>query len=83
MEESKPSPMSAAFTVTSICREDLIHPIIGFTISEARDVSDSEMKEIASKLGNYSGNQILKSSIKMVAEDILKNRRSSINSAKR
>lgn len=63
--------MNEVFPITSICREDLIHPVIGLTMHEASMVTDEQMRKIASKLSSNPSNQILKSSIKIVAEDVI------------
>lgn len=71
MEDKEPNPMSKAFPVASISREDLMHPAIGFTMMEARMVSDEQMREIARRLGRNSSNQIVKSAIKIVADAVI------------
>ncbi len=63
--------LTETFTVTSISREDLTHPVVGFTVSEASRVSDEHMRIIASKLGNNYSNQILKSSIKKATDLVI------------
>lgn len=73
-EEDKQNPMSKEFTVTSISREDLLHPVIGFTFAEASMVTDNQMKAIASKLANVHSNQILKGSIKIAVDIVIKNK---------
>ena len=45
------NPMTKPFPVASITREDLMHPSIGFTMNEARMVSDEQMVEMARRLG--------------------------------
>lgn len=64
-------PMTKKFIVASITREDLMHPVIGFTLQEARMVSDEQMVEIARRLARNASNQIAKGSIKIVAEEII------------
>lgn len=71
MEHEDNNPMSKAFPVASISREDLMHPAIGFTMMEARMVSDEQMKEIARRLGRNSSNQIVKSAIKIIADAVI------------
>ena len=63
--------LTEAFTITSICREDLTHPIVGFTVEKASHVSDEQMRIIASRLAKNPSNQILKSSLKMVCESVI------------
>ena len=71
--EEKLHPMSELFPVTSICRGDLVNHIKGFTATEASMVSDEQMKAIAMKLGSDPRNQILKSSIRIVADVVIHN----------
>ena len=71
--EEKLHPMSELFPVTSICRGDLVNPVNGFTVTEASMVSDEQMKKIASTLGRDSRNQILKYSIRIVADAVIHN----------
>ncbi len=63
--------LTETFTVTSISREDLTHPVVGFTVSEASSVTDEQMRIIASKLGNNYSNQILKSSIRKATDLVI------------
>jgi hypothetical protein len=63
--------LTEAFTVSSICREDLTHPVIGFTVEQACRVSDEDMRLIAKKLSNNFSNQILKGSIKIVVSTVI------------
>lgn len=65
-------PMTQKFPVASITREDLMHPVIGFTLQEARMVTDEQMVEVARKLGNNTSNQIPKSALKLIVNTILK-----------
>jgi len=71
MEHEEHNPMSKTFPVASISREDLMHSAVGFTFNEARMVSDEQMMEIARRLGRNSSNQILKSSIKLIAGTVI------------
>jgi len=71
--EEKSHPMSELFAVTSICRGDLVHTVNGFTVTEAGMVSDEQMQAIAKKLGCDPRNQILKSSIRIVADAVIRN----------
>jgi hypothetical protein len=71
MEHGEQNPMSKAFPVTSISREDLLHPAVGFTVNEARMVSDEQMREIARRLGKSASNQIVKSAIKIVTNAVI------------
>jgi hypothetical protein len=70
-DKKEVNTMNELFAVTSISREDLLHPIIGLTVSEASMVSDEQMEMIAAKLAGIHSNQILKNSIKLVAEVVL------------
>jgi len=65
------NPMTKPFSVASITREDLMHPSIGFTMNEARMVSDEQMVEMARRLGRNASNQIVKNSIKLVADAVM------------
>jgi hypothetical protein len=73
--EHENNPMTKIFPVASISREDLMHPSIGFTMNEARMVSEEQMMEIARRLGRNASNQIVKSSIKLVADAVIGSRK--------
>lgn len=71
MAAEEQNPMTKIFPVASICREDLLHPAVGFTLQEARLVTDEQMMEIARRLGRNTSNQIVKNSIKMIANTVV------------
>ena len=73
--ERENNPMTKLFSVASISREDLMHPAIGYTMNEARMVSDEQMREIATRLSRNASNQILKSSIKLIADTVIGNKK--------
>ena len=71
MEHEERNPMTKTFPVASISREDLMHPAVGFTLQDARMVSDEQMMEIARRLARNASNQILKSSLRIVTEAVI------------
>lgn len=71
MEHEEQNPMTKAFSVSSISREDLLHPAVGFSVNEAQMVSDEQMIEIARRLARNASNQIAKSSIKIITEAVI------------
>jgi hypothetical protein len=56
------------FPITSVCRMDLLNKEVGFTAKQALDITDAQMKKIASKLADDYCNQLFWSSLKIVAE---------------
>lgn len=65
-------PMNVAFPITSLCREDLINPLVGFTKEKAGKVSDEQMRRIASKLADDYCEQLFWSSLKIIAGIFIK-----------
>jgi hypothetical protein len=70
-KDSKPDPMTIAFEITSVCREDLINEEVGFTKKKAKNVSDEQMSRIASKMADDYCNQLFWSSLKIIAQDVI------------
>jgi hypothetical protein len=70
-KESNPNPMDMPFPITSVCREDLINPQVGFTKKQAQSVSDEQMQRIAGKMADDYCNQLFWTSLEIIAGIVL------------
>ncbi len=60
--------METMFPITSVSRADLLNKEVGFTRKQALQVSDEQMRKIASKLADDYCNQLFWSSLSIIAE---------------
>jgi hypothetical protein len=62
--------METMFEITSVSRADLLNKEVGFTRKQALQVSDEQMRRIASKLADDYCNQLFWSSLCIIAESV-------------
>lgn len=70
-DEDNSGLMKTEYPITSVCREDLLNPWVGFSKKKALKVSDEQMRRIAGKLADDYCNQLFWSSLKIIAENIV------------
>jgi hypothetical protein len=63
--------MEESFPITSLSREDLTHPLIGFTRKKALKVTDEQMQRIADKLADDYCEQLFWSSLQIISETVI------------
>ena len=64
--------LSAAYHITSICREDLLNDVVGFSKSKVLKITDQQMEVIAAKMEREYVEQLFWDSLRTIAEDVIK-----------
>lgn len=72
-KKNETEQLDKPFQVTSVCRADLMNPLVGFSKRKALSISDAQMERLASKLGADYCEQLFWSSLKIIAEIITEN----------
>ena len=68
---SESKRLDKPFDITSVCRADLTHPMIGYSQSKALRVTDAKMERIASKLADDYTEQLFWASLEIICEFVL------------